>query len=137
MAMRNLRNINLLQVDVDHVQLEPSFYAVVCVFRYLKRSLLPALAKSIAPGGRVVYETFNLRYLDLVPGFNADFLLTPGELTTAFRGWQVLYHEEATHITQFAAVKPHSDGETEDEANLDMGEVISDPAPPDATPFKW
>ncbi len=106
MAMRNLRNVNLLQVDVDDVQLEADRYAVVAVFRYLRRDLLPLLAYTIAPGGRIVYETYNLNYLDVVPGFNIEFLLYSNELPEAFPDWQIIHHEQLEHITQFVAVKP-------------------------------
>lgn len=109
MAMRNLRNVNLLQVDVEDVTLEPERYEVVCVFRYLKRELFPQLAQSILPGGRIVYETFNLSYLEQVAEFNIDFLLQYGELEAAFEGWRVLLYQEQTHLTQFVAVKPEAE----------------------------
>lgn len=109
MTMRNLRNVNLLQIDLEGIELEPSRYEVVCVFRYLKRDLLPQLVKTIKPGGRILYETYNLSYLNLVPGFNVDFLLQSGELRTVFSGWQILLDNEQTHISQFAAVKPTGD----------------------------
>ncbi len=106
MAMRNLRNINLLQVDLDTVELEPGRYDLVCVFRYLLRHLLPQIRQSTKPGGRVIYETFNVAYLDLVPRFNRDFLLQMGELASYFTGWDILHHTEETHITQLVARKP-------------------------------
>lgn len=106
MTVRNLRNANLLQVDLDEVTLEADYYEVVCVFRYLKRDLLPELAKSISPGGRIIYETFNPHYLTIVPGFNTEFLLHQGELAAAFAGWQILLDTEIEHISQFVAVKP-------------------------------
>jgi tellurite methyltransferase len=106
MAMRNLRNVNLLQMDVEEVELEEARYDVVCVFRYLKRDLLPQLAKTIKPGGRIIYETYNLSYLSIVPGFNVDFLLQSGELQAVFSVWQILLDNEQTHVSQFVAVKP-------------------------------
>ncbi|MBC8170460.1 MAG: methyltransferase domain-containing protein [Anaerolineae bacterium] len=106
MAIRNLRNVNLLQVDLDDARLEPDYYEVVCVFRYLKRSLLPELANTISPGGRIIYETFNLRYLNIISGFNPDFLLHPGELAAAFDGWNILLDTDVEHISQFIALKP-------------------------------
>ena len=33
-TMRNLRNVNLLQMDVDDLRLDAKRYDVVCVFRY-------------------------------------------------------------------------------------------------------
>ncbi|MDX1993880.1 MAG: methyltransferase domain-containing protein [bacterium] len=106
MAMRNLRNVNLLQVDLDEVDFEEERYDVVCVFRYLKRSTLPRLKGSIIPGGRILYETLNLRYLEVVPEFNPDFLLLDGELAGLFEDWKILRHEEEGHTTQLVAVRP-------------------------------
>jgi tellurite methyltransferase len=107
MAMRNLRNVNLLQIDVDTLELKAESYDLICVFRYLKRDLFPMLAAAIKPGGRIIYETFNLRYLDVVPQFNRDFLLEDGELQGYFSGWQIVHTEEADHhISQLVAVKP-------------------------------
>lgn len=106
MAMRNLRNVNLLQIDVDNIDLGAARYDLLCVFRYLRRDLFPRIRAAIKPGGRVIYETFNFNYLMLVPGFNVDFLLQGDELGDAFAGWQILLNEQSEHVTQFVAVKP-------------------------------
>lgn len=106
MAMRNLRNINLLQIDVDQLELDEETYNLVCVFRYLKRELFGQIKASIQPGGRILYETFNIRYLDLVPGFNTAFLLQPGELAEIFGQWNLLFAEENDHNSRIVAVKP-------------------------------
>ncbi len=106
MAMRNLRNVNLLQVDLDDCELDEQHYHIVCVFRYLKRNFLPRLLASIVPGGRIIYESLNVLYLDVVPEFNQEFLLSLGELEAIFDGWGVLFYEENDHISQIAAIKP-------------------------------
>ena len=82
-------------------------YALVCVFRYLKHDLFPQLRSCIRPGGRIVYETYNINYLNHVPQFNADFLLKPGELAGYFYNWKVLYDTQADHISRFVAIKPN------------------------------
>lgn len=107
MGMRNLRNINLLQVDVDKLDIDPDTYDLICVFRYLKRDLFPLLKQAIKPNGRIIYETFNLRYLDVVSQFNRDFLLEDGELEGYFSEWQIVHiEEEEQHLSQLVAVKP-------------------------------
>jgi SAM-dependent methyltransferase len=106
MASRNLRNVNLLQVDVDELALERSHYDVVCVFRYLRRDLFPKIAASVAHGGRIIYETYNMRYLEKVPEFNRSFLLYLDELPRFFEGWQTLYFEEHDHTTRYVGLKP-------------------------------
>ncbi|MCU0514125.1 MAG: methyltransferase domain-containing protein [Anaerolineae bacterium] len=106
MTIRNLRNVNLLQMDVDELRLEAAHYDVLGVFRYLKRGLFPLLKDSVRPGGRIVYETYNVRYLDVVPGFNRAFLLETGELPGIFAGWDILYEEETDHNSRLVAVRP-------------------------------
>lgn len=106
MAIRNIRYANLLQIDVDGLRLEANHYDVVCVFRYLKRDLFPLIKLAVKPGGRIIYESFNLHYLEIVPGFNPKFLLDMGELATFFSDWNILYEEEEKHNSRVIAVKP-------------------------------
>lgn len=108
MGMRNLRNVNLLQVDIDEIKLDPLTYDLICVFRYLKRSVIPVLKDALKPGGRIIYETFNLQYLDIVPAFNVDFLVQGDELKNMFERWQVLRHSHIDHVTQLVALKPRN-----------------------------
>jgi hypothetical protein len=106
MGMRNLRNVNLLQVDLDSLQMEPATYDLICVFRYLKRRLFGLLKLGTVPGGRIIYETFNMRYLEVVPQFNKQFLLEPGELLDYFSDWQIRFQEEDGAVSRIVAVKP-------------------------------
>ena len=101
-----MRNINFMHDDLDEVSLKLNKYTVVCVFRYLKRDLFPQIRTSIQPGGRIIYETYNLRYLEHVPDFNTDFLLESGELATYFADWRILHNIESRHISRLAAIKP-------------------------------
>lgn len=106
MVNQGLRNINFLQVDLDHVDLKLNKYHLVCVFRYLKRDLFPQIRACIRPGGRILYETYNLDYLELVPAFKPAFLLQPGELAGYFADWKVLHHSEIGHTSRLVAIKP-------------------------------
>lgn len=101
---RNLREINLIQADLDTHNFMGKTYDLVCVFRYLQRNLLRQLPKLVAPNGRLIYQTFNLRYLDIVPDFNVDYLLQGDEILTVFKNWQHLYYSAEQHITQFVAI---------------------------------
>ncbi|RMG82115.1 MAG: methyltransferase domain-containing protein [Chloroflexi bacterium] len=106
MAVRNLRNINLLQMDLDHPKFEASYYDVICVFRFLNRELLPRLQDATVAGGRIIYETFNRRALKQRPDMNPAYLLDIGELKSYFEHWKILYYSEDDHITQLVALKP-------------------------------
>lgn len=106
MTIRNLRNANLLQTDLDKLVLQEKHYDVICVFRYLRRDIIPDLQNALKVGGRVIYETFNTGYLQLVPQFNTNFLLHAGELTELFDGWETLANTEEDHISRMVAIKP-------------------------------
>jgi len=106
MAVRNLRNVNLLQVDVDQLQMDAQVYDVIAVFRYLKRNLFSLLKLATKSGGRIIYESYNQTYLTQVPQFNSKFLLDTGELREAFADWDCLTYDEDGHISRIVAVKP-------------------------------
>ena len=118
MTMRNVRNANLLQVDIDKLVLRrnnncdlvheicPNSYNLIAVFRYLRRPLFPIFQEAIASGGRIIYETFNSKYLKQVPAFNPNFLLDEGELEDRFINWRIVHYDESSHVTQIVAVKP-------------------------------
>lgn len=106
MTERNIRNVNLFQIDVDYLQLESETYDVVCVFRYLRRNLFPILKRGTKHGGRILYETYNMRYLSLVPAFNREFLLEVGEIQRYFSDWRTLYYEENDHCVRLVAERP-------------------------------
>jgi tellurite methyltransferase len=106
MAIRNLRDVNLLQEDMEDFTLYNDRYDLICVFRFLNRNLFPQICDALSSGGRIIYETFNERYIFERPDFNRDYLLTDGELPAAFPGWQVVFHDETSYVTQFVAIKP-------------------------------
>ncbi len=64
---------------------EATFDAVV-VTNYLHRPLWPQLLAAVAPGGRLIYETFAVGNETVGKPSNPAFLLAPGELLEAVRG---------------------------------------------------
>jgi tellurite methyltransferase len=118
LTSRNLRNANLLMVDLDSLELNVNYYDVLCVFRYLKRSLWDNMKNAVKPGGRFIYESFNLRYLELVPEFNTSFLLHHGELKEVFSNWNIVFESEDDHISQIVAIKP-PEAPLETDANIE------------------
>ena len=77
-------------MDLERAQLKEAAFDVINVVRYLNRSLFPALAEALAPGGTLFYKTFNVDHLRERPGFNPEYLLQPGELETAFGELNIL-----------------------------------------------
>lgn len=62
---------------------DPRSFAIVVVTNYLWRPLLPVLIDAVAPGGRLVYETFARGNERFGKPSNPDFLLVPSELRDA------------------------------------------------------
>jgi tellurite methyltransferase len=69
----------------------------VLVFRFLHRPLAAEIARVLAPGGVLVYETFTTAQRTLGRGpRRAAFLLAPGELATLFPALETLRFEEGS-----------------------------------------
>ncbi len=70
-------------------------FAGVVVTRYLWRPLFPSILAAIAPGGVLIYETFEMGNERYGRPSNPDFLLRPGELLEVVRGrLRVLAYED-------------------------------------------
>lgn len=106
MVQRGLRGVNLLQIDADSVRLNELAYDLIGIFRFLHRDLFPQFNAAIKPGGRIIYETFNLQHLDANPDFNVDYLVQGDELKDAFKGWKILVHQHMDNVTRLVAIKP-------------------------------
>lgn len=117
---RKLRNVNLLQVDLDDIDFDDQLYDVVCVFRFLDRKLFRKLRASVVNGGRIIYETFNTRHKSDAPTFNPAYLLDIGELPLLFKGWQILHESEDDHISQLVAIKPEDGVDPDLEGKFDF-----------------
>ncbi len=106
MAMRNLRNINFIEIDLDEAELPNQVYDVACVFSFLDRALFPKLRAATNPGGMIIYQTYNIRRLNTHPDTSRDHLLELRELPDLFPGWEVLHDDDAGDLSRFVARKP-------------------------------
>lgn len=99
--------------DLERQPLLPNDrWQLLVVFRFLQRSLFPALRDAIRPGGYVVYETFHerTRQTGRRPQ-SPDHLLCTGELGRAFEGFEFLilreaYEREGRYLSCLLARKP-------------------------------
>ncbi len=67
----------------------------ILVFFFLFRPLAAEIARCLAPGGLLLYETFTVAQRERSGGpRNPDFLLAPGELRALFPSLEVLRTEE-------------------------------------------
>lgn len=100
-----------LRVDAEVVDLETdpppalpsSTYDVILVFNYLHRPLMPALRDSLAPGGRIFYETFTARQAERGHPRNPDFLLRDGELAEWMAPLSIVRSREGEFDGRFIA----------------------------------
>ncbi len=98
---QNLAKRHGVQVEIKPCDLEARAIAVpverydlVVCFRFLHRPLFPAIERSLAPGGWLVYETYRRGQERFGRPRRRRFLLESGELERAFPGLDVMeYHE--------------------------------------------
>ena len=104
--------VETLRADLENpaeVPLQDRRCGAVLVFRYLHRPLIPAIARALAPGGLLIYETFTVHQRTLGTGpSNLDYLLEPGELPELFSDLEILEHweglSEGTEPAQIARI---------------------------------
>jgi len=81
-----------LETD-DHEQLGDDYDGII-VTNYLHRPLFPAIARALAPGGVLIYETFAHGNERFGQPHNPEFLLRPGELLEAFTALTIVAFEQ-------------------------------------------
>jgi SAM-dependent methyltransferase len=91
-----------LETD-EHWQLGDDYDGII-VTNYLHRPLLPAIARALAPGGVLVYETFARGNERFGRPHNPDFLLRPGELLEAFAALTLVAFEQGEVLVPRPAV---------------------------------
>lgn len=94
-AARERLSIRGWRADLTVSSLPADAFELVVVTRYLQRDLFDAIKATVVPGGFVIYETFTVaqRGFGIGPA-SSDHLLHPGELRSAFDGWDVVFYEE-------------------------------------------
>ena len=83
--------------DLTRSPLPTSYFDAIVVCRYLQRDLFASIRRALVPGGIALYETFTTAQLALGTGPRSpDHLLIPGELRSAFEGFDLLFYEEVS-----------------------------------------
>lgn len=78
------RRVRAVACDVTWFPIPRERYDVLISFRFLDRSLWPSMVEALRPGGALLIETFNRRYLEKRPEFPKEYCLEEGELLRAF-----------------------------------------------------
>jgi SAM-dependent methyltransferase len=89
-------------LETDGYQQLGNDYDGIIVTNYLHRPLLSAIARALAPGGVLIYETFAHGNERFGHPHNPDFLLRPGELLEAFTALTIVAFEQG----QVSAPRP-------------------------------
>jgi SAM-dependent methyltransferase len=76
----------------------PKRFDVIVVTHFLERSLAPALAQALRPGGLLYYQTFVREALDEHGPANPAFRLAPNELLRLFTDLRVVVYREEGRI---------------------------------------
>ncbi|MDX1512785.1 MAG: class I SAM-dependent methyltransferase [Gammaproteobacteria bacterium] len=82
--------LQLVNADLDRFGPPPRRFDLIMVFRYLNRALFGPIEQALRPEGFLFFKTFNRNLLQRKPGFNQDYLLSPGELVTRFRALECI-----------------------------------------------
>jgi len=109
MQRRRLSGVNFVVADLDHFPLPDRTYDLVYVFRFLDRDLFPAIRARVRPSGMVIYETLNVRRLEVSPGTSPDHMLRLGELPGYFPGWTVLDAADEGYLSRFVGIRPEDE----------------------------
>lgn len=95
-ARQSELDISCIVADLDSFFLPSSYYDLVIVFYFYLPELTPYINRALAPGGILIYATYNERHLGVRPHFNAEFLVKTGALQRAFSDLHVIsVHEQA------------------------------------------
>jgi SAM-dependent methyltransferase len=87
-------------------------FDALVVTNYLWRPLWPQILASLRPGGRLIYETFNIDHALIGKPSNPAFLLRHGELLELCQGLRVLGYEDGflsppdRQVQRIAALAP-------------------------------
>ena len=89
-AEANRLALNCFVADLDTYPLPNDRFDVVVVIRYLDRNRIDAIKRTVAPGGLLIFKTFNTRFLEKKPSFPNEYVLRDGELAAWLEAWDCL-----------------------------------------------
>jgi tellurite methyltransferase len=99
--------VQLLAADLSAFAIPVARYDLVVNFFFLQRSLFPAMARALRPGGILIFETYTTRHqLQQARPMRRAFLLEPGELCNAFPTLETLLYEEKGATARLIARAP-------------------------------
>jgi len=102
--------IDLAHIDLERAILPAASFALILCVQYLQRSLFGQIARALAPGGMLLFETYTRAQLEFAGGpKNPEHLLDHEELRTGFPSLRLLFYRElraGKGIASLIAQKP-------------------------------
>ena len=99
--------VRRIDLETDDPRQLGGDYDGIIVTNYLHRPLLPAIARALAPGGVLIYETFARGNERFGRPRDPDFLLRPSELLEAFTTLTVVAFEQGEVSRACAEITPY------------------------------
>jgi SAM-dependent methyltransferase len=96
--IREDKNINKIEADLDEYNLEKNKYDLIININYLNRRFFHQIKEALKIGGVVIFETFIIAHGDFDNPQNPEYLLRSNELLHAFIGLEIIYYEERLDI---------------------------------------
>jgi 2-polyprenyl-3-methyl-5-hydroxy-6-metoxy-1,4-benzoquinol methylase len=81
-------------------------FDLILVFYFLERSVFPALANALKPGGLILYKTYTRKHRKFRGCSHPMYFLQPDELRGAFPGFELLRYREGKGRAELVARKP-------------------------------
>jgi len=82
--LREIRNVNAYQVDLDNYVLRQNNYDLIICLNYLNRKLFPQIKKVLKSGGVLIYEALCIKEEEAGTVKNPDYFLKANELRNSF-----------------------------------------------------
>ena len=94
------QSISLILGDAGNLPFKAGSLSGVVVFYFLLRNIIEEMINLLQKGGVLMYETFLRKQNAIDRHRNPEYLLEDGELITYFKGFDILFYEEAIVDTQ-------------------------------------
>jgi len=104
-AKSTLPDLQAVIADLCDLSFLTGPFDVIVNFYYLERGLWQQYPNLLKPGGLLFFETLTVDMLQIKPDLDPGNLLESGELSRAFRGWEILVDREGVDRAQNGSLK--------------------------------